>query len=342
MNNSSKKIISDKNLGIQILRTILCLWVVFFHCLNMKYAYKKHFSFIFVKFYHVPCFTFISFYFNSNVFIQKNYQKIKSRLERLLIPYIIYPISVWGINNFIFIIYGNNRFKRMITFYELYLQMLLGYQFLIALWFLFSTIIISILFVLISSLFKKQYTYIFQILGILVIFVQYLKIDNYFFNFHTKIQTPLNNTLSQIPLAVSGFSFALYKFMPFIKYCNNPKFISFIQFLIVYLIFKFDVFTRIRTFNGIENIFISYLLFIGFYLLPLKGGNTKIQLGLRLITSYTQGIYCLHTIVRDYTLIFFNKQKTIIGVIFIYIISYIISFLGMKLLGKTKLKYLFV
>ena len=163
----------------------------------------------------------------------------------------------------------------MLTLRELYLQILLGYQFLIALWFLFSTIIISILFVLISSAFKNLYTYIIQILGILIIFVQYLKLDNYFFNFKTKIQTPLNNTLSQIPLAASGFSFALYKFISFIKYYKYSKFISFIQFIIVYLIFKFDVFTRMRTFNGIENIFISYLLFIGFYFLPLENINTK-------------------------------------------------------------------
>jgi len=105
MNNNHNKNISDKNLGIQVLRTILCLWVVFFHCLNIKYAYKKKYAFIFTKFYHVPCFTFISFYFNANIFIQKNCKKIIIRLQRLLIPYFIYPISIWIIN-----IISNNYF----------------------------------------------------------------------------------------------------------------------------------------------------------------------------------------------------------------------------------------
>ena len=342
MNNNHNKNISDKNLGIQVLRTILCLWVVFFHCLNIKYAYKKKYAFIFTKFYHVPCFTFISFYFNANIFIQKNCKKIIIRLQRLLIPYFIYPISIWLINNLIFFIFRNNRFHRMITLYELYLQILLGYQFFIVLWFSFCTIIISIFFVIISFLLKNSYSYIFIMLGILNIFAQYLKIDNYFLNYKTKIQTPLNNTFSQIPLAVCGYFFSLLKPKQIIQ--NNKKsiFISFITLLLVSLIFNFDVFTRMRTFNGIENILVSFLLFIGFYLLPLKDINKKIKIILGIITSYTQGIYCLHTIVRDYTFIALNKQKSILGVIFIYLLSYMISFLGMKLLGKKKLKYLFV
>ena len=148
-----------KNLGIQILRTILSFWVLLFHGLSYRYTKNKFFFKIKFKLYHVPCFTFISF-FNWHLFRKNNYIKIKSRFERLLIPYLVYPISIWTINNLIFFIFHISRFNRYITCYELYKQLLLGYQFMIVLWFLLSTTVNTFLILFISCTSKIFIIYI--------------------------------------------------------------------------------------------------------------------------------------------------------------------------------------
>lgn len=80
INNASKRII-----GIEILRMFLCFRIVVLHYYssNNKYLLKlKEHQF------QVPCFFLISFYFLYQIIIRKNYQKLKLRLERLLVPYI--------------------------------------------------------------------------------------------------------------------------------------------------------------------------------------------------------------------------------------------------------------
>lgn len=149
-----------KNLGIQILRAILSFWVLLFHGLSNRYTKNKFFFKIKLKLYHVPCFTFISFFFNCHLFRKNNYIKIKSRFERLLIPYLVYPISIWNINNLIFFKFHISRFNRYITCYEMYKQLLLGYQFMIVLWFLLSIIVNTFLILIISSTSKIFIIYI--------------------------------------------------------------------------------------------------------------------------------------------------------------------------------------
>ena len=74
------------NLGIEILRMILCFWVITFHFAGNKNKTKYK---ILNTFYHVPTFMLISFYFSYNTFFLNDITKFKKRLERLLIPYII-------------------------------------------------------------------------------------------------------------------------------------------------------------------------------------------------------------------------------------------------------------
>lgn len=342
MKTKNEIIIPNKNLGIEILRFFLCQWVVLYHYTNKSYINHKYLYFIKSKIYHVPCFTFISFFFTSNLFINKNIQKIKNRFHRLLIPYLVYPVSIWIINNFIFLIFGFNRFNRIISFYELYRQLILGSNFLGVLWFLFSTIHITIIFIFVSFLFKSNSLYIFQILSIFVIFLEYLKIDTYILNYPFRTRVSVSYCLRQIPQAIFGFSFSTSKMVLNLKILRYPVFISFIHLLIIILIFKYEVFTYIGPYNGIEYIFSSFVFFIGFYILPLDKINPKICSLLKKVTSYTQGIFCLHTIIRFYVILIFDKQRSLSGAYITYIVSYLISFAGSKIFGKTKLRYLFV
>ena len=75
--------IFNKNLGLELLRAILCFWVVLFHNLRIKNIYLK--KIIKIKIFHVPTFIFISFYFLYKNLCERNIHKIKFRFKRLLI-----------------------------------------------------------------------------------------------------------------------------------------------------------------------------------------------------------------------------------------------------------------
>ena len=97
-------------------------------------------------------------------------------------------------------------------------------------------------------------------------------------------------------------------------------------------------------YQGIELNIISFIVFCIFFLIPSEIIKYEKLINLiKLITNNTAGIYYLHATIRIYTQNFISliKNKTLSGSLFIYIISYFISFFGIKILGKTKLKHLF-
>ena len=100
-------------------------------------------------------------------------------------------------------------------------------------------------------------------------------------------------------------------------------------------------------YEGIIINFGSIPLFILFSLLPLNHIKNKTIINLiKCATQYTNGIYCLHSIISYYLreklniLLVINRE--ISGCIIIYLITYFISFINYSFLSKTKLKYLFI
>ena len=69
-NDSEKE--KSLNLGIQLLRSILCIWVLFSHCANIKKEHLQYFN----KNFHVPTFFVLSFYFYYPVI----YKRIKTKI----------------------------------------------------------------------------------------------------------------------------------------------------------------------------------------------------------------------------------------------------------------------
>ena len=86
-------------------------------------------------------------------------------------------------------------------------------------------------------------------------------------------------------------------------------------------------------------------MFTFFYMLPLdKITNINAMHLIKQMTTYTAGVYCLHLKVLD---IFENnilifRQKKFRGCILNYLICYFICFVGVKIFGRTRLRYLFM
>ena len=148
------KTLKNKNNGLELLRMFLCFWVVLFHSLrisdsNLILNFKK-------KMFHVPSFFFISFYFLFPIIQNRNIDRMALRLERLLIPYIFWPLITWCMSNLFFLIFKKSRFDRLLTLYELLKQLIIGRKFYGQFWFLFNLLFFTIIFFILSILLEEN------------------------------------------------------------------------------------------------------------------------------------------------------------------------------------------
>jgi len=330
----------DRNIGLEIFRalffSILSFWVVLFHCIN----YSKSFSlnyFVHKKF-HVPCFFLISFYYLFPIIRDRNSNKMKKRLERLFVPYLIWPLFIWFANNLLYLFIGNNRYGRILSFKELTLQLITGRMFFIQLWFVFNLLFLSIFFFIISILNEYIFFIFANFIFILCYLIQYISSDYYFSKFKDCIAHSVGHFIISFPLAVSAFNLNKFRLIQYFE-INRFKFLLFSLVVIGFLFIK----GAPNTYYGIDKNLFSILSFYWFYLIPLNEYlNHNLKNIIYLMTSYTNGIYCTHIIIKFYIFRFFMIKPTFLSCFGIYFICYIISFLGEKAFRKNKLKFLFI
>ena len=130
------------NLGIQFLRFLLCFWIVVSHCSYIKPKHKKYIH----KGFHVPTFMFIAFYFYYPILSKRIISKIVSRFQRLLVPYLFWPILKiifrnLSLKNFI---NGIISFIKEISSKKLFLQVLIGTPIHGIFWFQFNLLFLSL------------------------------------------------------------------------------------------------------------------------------------------------------------------------------------------------------
>lgn len=333
---------TERNFGIEILRMFLCFRIVLLH---YYFSDNKYILMLKHNKFQVPCFFFVSFYFLYSIILQTNFKKMKLRLERLLIPYIIYPICVWILNNLMYLIIKFNRFNRLLSLYELILQLIVGKGIfgLGVLWFQFNLLFLSLVFFIFSNILKNSFLLSFQVIALISLFIQYSEKNYKFFHqYKTIISMPIGNIIETLTIAMFAFSLRSINIFKYLSQKRN-KYIFFSVFFL-FIIFKYDIFSSLKGFSsaGIKQSIVSFLLFTIFFLSPINTLNFRILVIIQQITKFTQGIYCLHFLIQCYLKIIYNKKGTFFGVILLYLISYILSFIGFKIFKSSKMKFLFV
>ena len=136
VSNKAKFKIKSINFGIELLRFILCLWIVIIHCSKAKKEHKKYLR----RGFHVPTFILISFYFYYPMIRNRIITKIISRFQRILIPYFLWSIIRFmiNINNFLIEAFSIGLTGKKLSLYDLYLQILTGSHFHKIFWFQFN------------------------------------------------------------------------------------------------------------------------------------------------------------------------------------------------------------
>ena len=291
---------------------------------------------------HVPIFFLLSFYFSHKLFLSKNIEKIKKRFERLLIPYLFWPIIIWIINNFLFYTFKLN-FK--FSFNDLKIQLMTGHCFMSILWFHYNLIFATLLIIIIIFLSLNYSVLIMFNLCIFAFYFQYSKLNYNIFSKYGYYKEYTFGRFSEIiPYCIIGFIIPSLNLLIILRKYR----IYSIYFLLLIFLFllKYEVFIYINgfTYQGIVLAVKSSLVFLIGLLMPYEKITNKYIINIiKIVTSYTSGVYFLHTNVERFMKksIKLIKNGTLSGSMIIYIISYFISLIGAKIFGKNKLSSLF-
>ena len=325
------------NFGLELLRVILSLWIVIVHCAIPKKGHEKYLK----KGFHVPTFILMSFYFYYETMSSRKTTKIISRFQRLFIPYFLWPLIIFFINNLLFkLISVGIVVEGKLYLKDIYIQLLIGSRYHGIFWFQFNLIILSLYFTIISFTFKENMLKIIQISGVIAFYLHISGINFKFFSsFNWKFATNIGYIVELIPLAVFGVIFGSIKLIQKAKTCSFYFYL--LMAFVIYILFNYDLFISPKGYrypNTLLFIIASTSLFITFASFPLdKIENEKFKLIITNITHFTGGIYYLHPRIKDILQKFspyLKKHKTYGRSFFIYIICYFICFIGNKIYIK--------
>ena len=331
--NGNKNKNTKINYSLELLRFILCFWVVLHHCCRKVTKFKGKF--------HVPTFMIMSFYFYYNTLKTGHLSRIKQRFQRISTPYIIWPILIFIFNNILLRLFGFSIFKKKLLIKDLLLQLILGTHYHVIFYYLFVLIFLTLLFSIISILFNKNFIFIFQLLLILAYIIQYKYWSLYIKKNYTHSIESVGALFELMPFSVSGITLYHLEIIPKLKQFKELS--IFYIVIILYFILKFDIFVRIKglLYPGVMLNIGGICIFLIFSIFSFK--NRKLIFLLNIITKFTGGIYYIH-IICFFILsrkVNFISNFTFKGSLVIYIISYIICYFGNKLSFKTKIRLLF-
>ena len=340
MKNNIIKKNKNINLGLEILRVLLSFWVLVHHCGSIKNITIKRT--LFIRAFHVPTFIIISFYFSYKIIQSKNIIKLKERLERLYFPYIIWPIIIWIINNILFYFF---RLNRRLDIRYLIMQFIIGRPYQYVLWYQFNLIFITIFFTIISFTFHRNFLFILEIIGLISYILQYSSYNYlYFHKYSYYIYCSVGLIIELFPIAVTGLFLSSIQLIQ-LFHENRLEAIT-ISFLSLFIVKKYDIFSNILG-NFYPGILLNVCAIFSFIIFSQISFNyiksQKIITFIIEITKYTGGIYYIHAIISNYFkyILLLIKNRTIIGCLFIYLICYIICFLGIRIFKSNKFRYLF-
>ena len=340
--NYSMSVRKSLNSGIEILKLILTFLILLYHSLNENTIENKILK-ILIKIVPLYFSTFflIFFYFAYSIFSSRNIIKIRQRFIRLLVPYIYWPFIFLVLHAFL----NDKKIKTNNLLRDFFIQLLIGRRIYFIFWFQFNLLFIMLIFSIITLFFKKFYLHIFILLFVISYLVEYLGfVELIFLNYNEDLKRSVGRIFKMMIFAITGF------FLSSVKLLNNLKKRK-IQNIIISIISSGIIIVLkiyLSNYYFLEGIFLilgSVFLMVSFALLPLANiSNMTITFLIKQSTSYTAGIYYLHFKVLKYleNNITIFEEGTLRGCALNYLICYSICFVGMKTIGKTRFKYLFI
>ena len=293
-------------------------------------------------FFHVPIFFLMCFYFFEKTLTSSKYIKKIERLERLCIPYFLWPIIIYYLNKLLIKL---SITKKVLQMQDLRFQLILaaGKLNLFHFWYQLDLIFITNCFYLILFIFRKKYTNLVLIIITITSFLYQYNGKNFSY-FNKQIYSGIyafGRIIEMFPYCVIGFFMSYSKIMKIFR--NNRLIVIITCIYLLYFFCNYNIFINIYgcLYQGVQLFVVSICIFISFAMFPSELINNKIII--RQITNFTAGIYYIHMKIFEYTknYIIPIKNRTIEGCILIYLMCYLICFIGSLIFRKTKLRNLF-
>lgn len=338
-------ILKKLNLGIELLRMIFSFLIIVFHIHSRR---RSNFI-LFIALYFIDLYTssffLISFYFSFKNFTSKDIIVKKKRLQRIIIPHIIWPIFIYLENNIYVYSTVNIKIKQY-SIRDLIIQLVIGRRINDVFWFQFNLIIISIFIMILMLIFSKKNSFYFlSILLIISAFFNIKKMNLIIFNsYKLSVIHSVARISFSIIYSITGLFLGSIHILE--KINNHYQFI--ILLFSPFFIYAFNIYKKLNEyFPNYKSLFIDILiiiLFIIFGLLPLKRIFKKNLFFLfRALTSFTAGVYYMHLyiykiIIRFYRITYISWKVCIV----IYLSCYLISLIFSNVFKKSSLKYLFI
>ena len=325
-------------IGIEFLRIFFSFNILLFHCINRsiynKQLYNTNAKIVSIG---LKIFFIIAFYFSYDLFSSKKISLIKQRFQRLLVPYIIWPIIIYiHKNNILDSFFYKKYYQLKILCY----QLLMGQGIAIVFWFSYNLILISLLLTIIVFIIKNNIIFlIISSIPMYLIFTSnYYK--NLFLNYKEIVAFSNKRLASTYIFGAIGFSLSYFKM--FDKTNKKKTFVIICcSTLLILLILYYE---KIKKFYFLSYLF-SISLIVLFNNLPFyKLINENI---IKRISMHTGGIYYIHidinSLINKHVIFRYHLKKgTIIICVLNYLICYILCFIGFRIFKKNKLKYLFI
>lgn len=336
-----KKIVEDNtNIGVQILRMLLCFLVILSFNWGVGINDSELMSWVnFLELLPIPTFMALSFVFSEGYIRNSNGKKLSQRIVRLIIPLVGWALIYWIFYKLMEeLLYPGYE----IRIKDLFLQIFTGNSFYLnsAMWFQVALILITLLLALIALLIDKFHTEVFGLLAIAALVVQYLGLFSFVDNYRGEVQGLLGRIPEMLPLAVMGYLFVYYGLMR----TSKKHWISSIIIGVGILCFlKYcSVFEPIEGYGyaGLLYVFGAAALILIFYALPLDNLPKVLKAIIKKITDYTLGIYCVSHLVETLWHYFVSHRQmsletyTFKDSVIIYVISYAVCFLISLIPGK--------
>ena len=329
------------NFGVELLKTILFFFILVYHCYDKEKCDSQILKIILeaIPIYY-PTLFLIYFYFSYNHLSNKNLPQIQKRFIKLIIPYILWPTIFFIINTL-----STDRKTKQYTFTDLFNQLIIGRGIACVFWYQLNLLIINLIFCLIIFSAKKIHIYLLSFILLISFTLEYFGIiEKLLIGYNDDIKRSIGRICKMLTYSIVGYIISSTKILIHLK---NYRIISmcislFVSIIIIY--FKLYL-SEIYFYEGIIINIGIICIFIFFYMLPFE----LITFGpliflIKQVTSYSSGIYYLHVKIIEYFKDSFHsfEEKTLIGCALNYIICYSICFIGMKLFGRSGLKYLFI
>jgi len=298
--------LSNQDVGISILRIILCFSVIQVHFpVNNSTFVDKLIGLC--GGLAVPCFMFISFYLFEDDLFHLNISKIKNRIIRLYIP-VVFWNSIFIIAKDAYSIFTTKQFDFKIN--QIIMSMLFSHVSGLdePLWFLISQIFILIILVILFLYMNNESSKIFILIliSLFTFYLEYSGLSYYLFGSAVwEVKFTLGRTIECMPYAASGILFSYFH--------NNFKgknkiYLLVILFSITYITKKYIPYVEGFYYNGLYLLFAANFICVAFIDFPIALPR-EWHIMINYIGARTMGVYCSHILVGNLINRLFGNQS---------------------------------